>query len=174
MIVYLIHFARPLGHARHYIGTTRVYQARMRAHRAGRGAALLRACKAQGINWRVVRKWYGSRKLERQLKARKDSSSLCPVCKRRRSAYKKRIRRAKMASKNERNIITTTVCPTCKANAGKVCKTIRGTLRGQDTSIHPRRRALYNKVKQPNWPVVTDQSPSAARRLALNPVEKDG
>lgn len=145
MIVYLIHFAKPLGHARHYIGTTRVYQSRMRAHRAGRGAAILRACMVQGINWRVVRKWYGSRKLERQLKARKDSAALCPVCKRRRSAYSKRNRRAKMASTNERNIIQTTVCPTCKAQPGKVCKTVRGKLRGQDTSIHPKRRAEYNE-----------------------------
>src|SRR6185369_4740006 len=121
LIVYLIHFAKPLGHARHYIGTTRAYQSRMRAHRSGRGASILRACNERDINWRVVRKWFGSRKLERRLKARKSAASLCPVCSRRRSAANRRTRSARgklMASARERKTVEDTPCPTCKAKPG--------------------------------------------------------
>jgi predicted GIY-YIG superfamily endonuclease/ribosomal protein L32 len=156
VIVYLIHFAKPLGHARHYIGTTRVYRSRMRAHRKGQGAAILRACKTQGINWRVVRKWFGSRKLERRLKARKSAASLCPVCSRRRCADNKRTRQARqnMVSKRKTDIewserrkseikslqiINTVVCPTCGAAKGKSCVTVRG-INNQPTSIHTRRK----------------------------------
>lgn len=151
MIVYLIHFSQPLGHARHYIGTTRVYASRMRAHKAGRGASILRACNERGVNWRVVRKWYGSRKKEKQLKARKDSASLCPVCSRRRRAYRKRWTRARakdVASQGERMIIKTTACPKCKARAGQQCTIIRNrpgdpTANRKLTSLHPGRKALY-------------------------------
>jgi len=36
--------------------------------------------KDAGITWRRVRTWQGDRKLERQLKRRKEAPALCPVC----------------------------------------------------------------------------------------------
>lgn len=101
MIVYIIHFSKPVAHARHYIGTTRKYKSRMEAHRRSKGAKILKRANELGINWRVVVKLYGSHKLERKLKSRHDTASLCPVCKVRRSKQNARtakLRRAKALS----------------------------------------------------------------------------
>lgn len=95
MIVYIIHFSRKLGHAQHYIGKTEAYGRRLKAHRAGNGARILRAANEQGIKWRVVARWFGGRTLEKKLKARHDTAALCPVCQRKRAAYKKRWQRKK-------------------------------------------------------------------------------
>lgn len=90
MIVYIIHFSKPVAHARHYIGTTKVYRSRIEAHRKGRGAKILKRANELGIEWRVVVKLLGGRKLERKLKSRHDTASLCPVCKKRRATAKVR------------------------------------------------------------------------------------
>lgn len=97
MIVYIIHFTRPVAHARHYIGTTRTFNARMEAHRRGRGAKILKRANELGIKWRVVVKLYGARTLERKLKSRHDTASLCPVCKVRRSRAKARTAKTRKA-----------------------------------------------------------------------------
>jgi predicted GIY-YIG superfamily endonuclease len=81
MIVYVLHFSKPLHHARHYIGTTINFKRRMALHRAGRGAKILKRALELGITWKVVYKTWGGRKLERNLKQRKDAATLCPVCK---------------------------------------------------------------------------------------------
>lgn len=83
--VYLVHFDRPLRHARHYLGYVSGGDDRLAAridrHRAGDGAKLLRAIGLLGIGWRVVRTWPGgSRTFERRLKKRKRAAKLCPVC----------------------------------------------------------------------------------------------
>lgn len=84
--VYLIHFAEPFHHARHYLGFTGGTSAaglrrRLARHRAGRGARLLAALKAAGIGWECVRVWPGfDRAAERKLKKRKGAAGLCPVC----------------------------------------------------------------------------------------------
>ena len=101
-VVYLIHIDEPVGriqtdetreqhghgprirqyqpHAQHYIGWTVNLDARVREHKSGHGAGLLRAATDQGLAWSVVRTWPGDWRLEKKLKARKESPSLCPIC----------------------------------------------------------------------------------------------
>lgn len=79
--IYLIHFERRLKHAGHYIGWTENLEGRVEAHRTGRGSRLLAIVSDQGIGFRVVRTWRGSRTDERRLKRRKNSPQLCPECK---------------------------------------------------------------------------------------------
>ena len=82
-MVYLLHFERPFGHARHYLGWApdRHVRARLHEHETGRGANLLRHVRAAGIAWEVVRRWPGaSRQEERRLKKQGGASRHCPVC----------------------------------------------------------------------------------------------
>ena len=92
--VYLVHFARPYNTsaqrykhapgykgAQHYLGFSTDVPARVKAHRAGRGAPLLAAVTKRGIPWRVVRTW--KRKdghFEQALKRHYALKTLCPVC----------------------------------------------------------------------------------------------
>jgi len=88
--VYLIHFDKPYHHARHYIGCTRLTVAeRMRRHDTDRGAKLLRAVRAAGIGYRVVRTWEGGDwDLEKQLKRGKSTGRLyCPICRKERNGH---------------------------------------------------------------------------------------
>ncbi len=80
--VYLIHFASPLSHARHYLGWTEgPLEERLESHRAGTGARILRACKEEGIPWTVVRTWTSvDRYFERWLKKQSNSPKFCPTC----------------------------------------------------------------------------------------------
>lgn len=80
MVCYLIHFDEAYKHARHYLGVADDLDARLEAHRAGNGARLIQVIQSAGITWRCVRTWPGGRKLERQLKNRKEAPALCPVC----------------------------------------------------------------------------------------------
>lgn len=84
MRVYLLHFSRPVGAARHYIGqTTRSVDARLAEHRAGRAARLTRRAIAQGVELVVARIWEDvePHKFERALKRRGGAKHFCPVCK---------------------------------------------------------------------------------------------
>lgn len=83
--VYLIKLDRPLGTpkhcARYYLGSTSDLNRRMQQHRAGRGAAMLRAANEKGIPYRVCRLWSvptlaEARLLELKLKARKNHALL--------------------------------------------------------------------------------------------------
>jgi predicted GIY-YIG superfamily endonuclease len=86
-MVYLVHFARPYRHARHYLGYTADLDAREIRHRAGHGARLLEVVTRAGIGWDVVRTWDdGDRRLERRLKRQKNAWRLCPVCRSERGA----------------------------------------------------------------------------------------
>jgi predicted GIY-YIG superfamily endonuclease len=78
--VYLVHFARPLAHARHYIGWTENEEIRVEFHREGRGSRLLAAIQREEIPWLVVRRWKGSRARERYLKRQRNAPAFCPVC----------------------------------------------------------------------------------------------
>lgn len=81
MPVYLIHFDEPYYHARHYLGYTADLEARIRAHRLGRGARLIQVINEVGIGWDVVRVWEdGGRDLEQALKALHNAPRLCPLC----------------------------------------------------------------------------------------------
>lgn len=86
-MVYLLHFQEaigdpdnPRGQAKHYLGYARDVKARCEQHRAGTGARLLHAVGEAGIPWALARIWHGDRKLEKRLKARHDSPTLCPFC----------------------------------------------------------------------------------------------
>ncbi len=80
-MVYLIHFNKPYKHAQHYIGFTDNMERRLHEHElTSRGAKLLQVASAAGIKFTIARTWDGDRKLERKLKNRKKSSSLCPIC----------------------------------------------------------------------------------------------
>jgi len=81
-MVYLIHFQTKLHHAEHYLGfVEHNLPQRLKKHKAGTGAKLLAALNRAGIAWDVVRVWKdGDRHFERQLKNRKKSRCLCPVC----------------------------------------------------------------------------------------------
>ena len=78
--IYLLHLDKPLRHARHYVGLADDLQARLERHASGQGARMLAVCVERGITWRLARTWQGDRKLERQLKRRKDAPQICPVC----------------------------------------------------------------------------------------------
>jgi predicted GIY-YIG superfamily endonuclease len=81
--VYLVHMARSLNGARHYLGFSTNVPQRVKAHKAGRGTPLLGEATKKGISWRVVRTW---RKrdgyFEQDLKRRYALADLCPVCSR--------------------------------------------------------------------------------------------
>jgi hypothetical protein len=83
---YLIHFAVPFHHARHYLGFTYHLRGRLYQHLGGvarHGAHLLAAVSAVGIKWAVVRLWVGvDPDMERELKAQHNAARFCPVCRR--------------------------------------------------------------------------------------------
>lgn len=82
MAVYLIHFAEPLSHARHYVGYTANLARRIKEHTQGRNSPLMRAVNEAGIPWHVARIWPdGDRDLERKIKASHKSARYCPHCK---------------------------------------------------------------------------------------------
>ena len=83
MLVYLLHFERPLSHARHYIGSTPEHglARRMQEHANGRGAKLTAAVARAKIPMTLARLWYSpDRRLETDLKAKRNSKILCPIC----------------------------------------------------------------------------------------------
>jgi hypothetical protein len=83
MTVYLLHFDRPFGHARHYIGFSRSessMEVRLQHHRAGTGTRLLAVVNDAGIPWSLARVWAdGDRKFERSLKSH-SGTRYCPIC----------------------------------------------------------------------------------------------
>lgn len=84
MAVYLLHFDRPYHHARHYLGYTSNLDQRIALHRKPNGSShhrLMQVIHAAGIGFSVARTWpEGNRALERELKRRKYSPRLCPIC----------------------------------------------------------------------------------------------
>lgn len=84
MAVYLLHFSdriNPTHPCQHYIGFSEDVATRITQHRAGQGARLCEVAKERGISMELARVWWeGDRKLERQLKNRKNSPKLCPLC----------------------------------------------------------------------------------------------
>lgn len=87
-MLYLVHFAEPFHHAKHYLGFVETngrdaqvaLDTRLAFHRKGRGSKLLRAVANAGIEFEVVRTWpTGDRNMERRLKGH-SSTRLCPAC----------------------------------------------------------------------------------------------
>lgn len=94
--IYLLHFERPLHHARHYLGSTDDLATRLAEHERGAGARLLAALRERGIAWRLARTWQGDRAQERRLKHRNGHGPmLCPIC---RAAAGRPLRRGRLAS----------------------------------------------------------------------------
>lgn len=79
-VIYLLHFDRPFGHARHYMGSAVDLELRLADHRNGQGARLMFWVVRAGIGWRLARTWVGGRQRERQLKAQGGRARLCPIC----------------------------------------------------------------------------------------------
>lgn len=100
-VVYLLHFdaeyvsqretytngdgvevrGRTRKRVRHYVGYAEDLDARMREHRSGNGARLMRAVSAAGIAFRVARVWMDAGPaFEKQIKARKRHAMFCPIC----------------------------------------------------------------------------------------------
>ena len=88
--VYLLHFEKPLSHARHYIGFANGegLEARIASHRAGTGAKIMAAVVEAGIDFEVVKTWTrdpktggpASRLTERDLKRQRNATRMCPIC----------------------------------------------------------------------------------------------
>lgn len=87
-LIYLIHFSRPLHHARHYLGYTdsEDISTRLARHRSGSGAKILAHLNSIGIEYEVVRTFSGDRALERRMKVAHKSATLCPLCREERLA----------------------------------------------------------------------------------------
>jgi len=83
--VYQLHFRQRFHHAAHYTGATCNLSARLALHRAGRGARLLKAVVAAGINFDLARlwkfpTWQEAREWERHIKAQHNAVPRCPLC----------------------------------------------------------------------------------------------
>ena len=83
-MVYLLHFAAPFGHAKHYTGWTRdksTLPKRLAHHRKGTGARLMQVVCEAGIDFTLARTWDdGDRAKERRLKNSGSASRYCPTC----------------------------------------------------------------------------------------------
>ncbi len=83
--VYLLHFTQRISErhtTQHYLGwTSGSLEARIAAHRAGRGARLCAVARERGIGFVLARSWDGAdRRMERKLKRWRCSPRLCPYC----------------------------------------------------------------------------------------------
>ena len=80
-LIYLLHFERSYHHARHYLGYTDDLEARLAAHRAGRGSPLVAAAVRDGIEFELAATWPGGRTEERRLhRYRNSPRRLWPIC----------------------------------------------------------------------------------------------
>lgn len=84
-MIYVLHFDRPLSHARHYTGYVKSVgglERRLAEHAAGRGARLMEVIAERGIGWTLARVMEGGRNKERQIKRSGNvPRSHCPLCK---------------------------------------------------------------------------------------------
>ena len=78
--IYLLHFDRPFGHARHYTGWTGDLPGRLRDHKNGQGSNLCRKAAAAGVGWTLVSVVPGDKNEERRLKNLGGAAKRCPVC----------------------------------------------------------------------------------------------
>lgn len=83
--LYLLHFDRPFGHARHYLGFSTDLDARLAAHASGRGANLLRHVRAAGIGWTLVKTWSCKTRVDERRMHTNGHATRCPVCRATRS-----------------------------------------------------------------------------------------
>jgi hypothetical protein len=80
--VYLRHFTKPLGRAKHYIGWSPDIDKRVFRHKAVKGAKFTASAVRNGAELLLVRVWPGGdRRLEWVLKKSGAHRVLCPLCK---------------------------------------------------------------------------------------------
>ncbi len=80
---YLLHFEKPLKHARHYLGWTNDFEKRMEEHHNGKRerCVLTWAIRKQGIIWTVARTRVNVPiSHEKKIKKMKNSPRYCPIC----------------------------------------------------------------------------------------------
>lgn len=79
--VYLLHFTKPFGRARHYIGWSPDINRRVSRHKEGKGAKFTMGALRHGADLLLVRIWPGGdRRLEWKLKHIGTHQTLCPLC----------------------------------------------------------------------------------------------
>ena len=78
-MIYLLHFDKPLAHARHYIGFSNNLDARLEHHRNGTGARITQVLRERGITFTLAATWKGERQDERRLH-RRGKTAICPIC----------------------------------------------------------------------------------------------
>lgn len=99
-IVYLLHFKRKYKHAGHYLGSTTNLEMRLNAHNHGGGSRMTQVAHDEGITFELVRTWpKGGRRLERELKDSHNSRRLCPICRPKYLAQKRKAEKARRAKK---------------------------------------------------------------------------
>jgi predicted GIY-YIG superfamily endonuclease len=79
-VIYLLHFAQPYQHARHYTGWTEDLLDRLDRHARGHGARLMSVIFAAGIGFTLVRTREGTRAIERAVKNSGGAVRYCPLC----------------------------------------------------------------------------------------------
>ena len=79
-VVYLLHFARPYQHARHYTGWTEDLLDRLDRHARGHGARLMNVIFTAGIGFTLARTCEGTRATERAIKGEGGAVRYCPIC----------------------------------------------------------------------------------------------
>lgn len=80
-MLYILHFSKPYKHAKHYLGFTDNFDARIADHRKGSGARLVKVILEAGIDFEAFAINDGDRKAERLLKNQKNAARFCPKCK---------------------------------------------------------------------------------------------
>lgn len=86
--IYLLHFDVPHHHARHYMGATFDLEARLTAHRQGRGSRLTRALCKGNATWKLGGLWEWTEsidqislwRLEKNFKSRHQGPAFCSIC----------------------------------------------------------------------------------------------
>lgn len=88
--IYLLHFDRPFGHAKHYLGwaENQNWSERIEQHRSGQGSKLMSYVIGAGIGFVVAKLWDNkTRHDERRWKAR-GKGQICPICLKAKAANK--------------------------------------------------------------------------------------
>jgi predicted GIY-YIG superfamily endonuclease len=80
-LVYTLHLWPPLGHAKHYTGSTGNLRQRLVDHALGRAARLTQVQAERGGSWVVAQTEPGGKARERQLKNWGGATRRCQVCK---------------------------------------------------------------------------------------------
>jgi len=103
-IIYILHFSANLSHARHYLGSTNDLEDRVTEHRKGGTAKIVDAARKAGLEFSAHFVRLGDRKIERELKRRRNHKRLCPLCGADRKAeYQKRNSKRKERYDTKRN-----------------------------------------------------------------------